>query len=671
MAKLASSGLSAEQALKLGIYSVDNAAKLHDSFDGKSALVLPYYDINAKPQRAHPAWPDFYRIRYLNGSAVNFGEDSKRRYTQPPDTGACAYFPKLANWKAIAANSNEPILITEGELKAAKATAEGFPTIGLGGVYNFRSAKEGYFFLPELETFAWARRRVTIVYDSDYQKNPSICMAINVLAEELSERGALVSVAMLEDVYDDDKKTGLDDYLVERGAPAFMKLLETAEPLTVIRRLWAMNDEVVYVAHPGVVVDMRTSRILPVQTFTSHSSWSTESVPERKVRANGTMSLEKTNAAATWLKWPLRRCAEKLSYIPGKDQFIEINADVVFNNWRGWGVTPSKGDVKPFLKLFDFVFEGLTKQEKDWVLNWMAYPIKHPGTKLFQAVIVHGRTTGTGKTFIGYTLKRIYGDNFIKIRSEDLRETWWAENRQFVLGDEISGSDKRADADALKTMITQEEVNVNVKYIPQYRIPDCVNYYLTSNHADALWLEDEDRRFFVHEVPHTVPMPRDFYRQYEQWLDNGGAENIMYWLQHRDVSAFDPKGPAPRTDARHRMIIMGKGDLDGFITDLKINADSILRVGQMKHRRDLFTSREIMEFYLRDNESAATKVTANGVARALAKAGFAMAYKGQPIPTQDGKAARYFIIRNRRDWETGKKAPDLAKNIALQPVKDR
>jgi hypothetical protein len=27
-----------------------------------------------------------------------------------------------------------------------------------------------------------------------------------------------------------------------------------------------------------------------------------------------------------------------------------------------------------------------------------------------------------------------------------------------------------------------------------------VNYYLTSNHADALFLEDEDRRFFVHEV---------------------------------------------------------------------------------------------------------------------------------------------------------------------------
>jgi hypothetical protein len=87
----------------------------------------------------------------------------------------------------------------------------------------------------------------------------------------------------------------------------------------------------------------------------------------------------------------------------------------------------------------------------------------------------------------------IYGHNFIKIKSKDLYDTWWAENRQFVLGDEISGSDKRAEADMMKAMITQEEVNINIKYIPQFSIPDCVNYYFTSNHADALFLEDEDR----------------------------------------------------------------------------------------------------------------------------------------------------------------------------------
>jgi hypothetical protein len=71
--------------------------------------------------------------------------------------------------------------------------------------------------LPELEAFVWARRKVTICYDSDYTDNPMICTAINALAEELQERGALVHVATLPNVYEDEnRKTGLDDFLVEK-----------------------------------------------------------------------------------------------------------------------------------------------------------------------------------------------------------------------------------------------------------------------------------------------------------------------------------------------------------------------------------------------------------------------------------------------------------------------
>src|SRR5205085_336378 len=99
------------------------------------------------------------------------------------NTGVCAYFPQLVDWEALRKDPTEPLLLTEGELKAAKATAEGFPTIGLGGVYSFRSSSQGVFFLPELENFNWARRKVTVVYDSDYVKNPMVCSAINALAE--------------------------------------------------------------------------------------------------------------------------------------------------------------------------------------------------------------------------------------------------------------------------------------------------------------------------------------------------------------------------------------------------------------------------------------------------------------------------------------------------------
>lgn len=674
-AKLQSSGLSVEQASACGMYSVNNAMQLDEQFQSQPSLVIPYFTPSGKPLRPHKAWPDFYRLRYLGESEVKSFADAAgvkpSRYTQPRNTGVCAYFPRLIDWQAIIADVGEPILITEGELKAAKATAEGFPTIGLGGVYSFRSSSQGIFFLPELEEVQWARRKVTVVYDSDYVSNPMVCHAINSLAEELSERGALVHVATLENVYEDNRKTGLDDFLVERGDDELIEVLKAAEPLGMTKRLWQMNKEVVYVRDPGMVIAMKTGQKMDCSKFSAHSDWATISTPERKMKADGTVATLKSSAAPMWLKWPLRRAVDKLSYIPGEEQLVERDGLIYLNQWKGWGVKPEKGNVKPFLELIDFLFEGAEKESKVWFLDWCAYPIQFPGTKLFSAAIMHGRMTGTGKTLVGYTLARIYGQNFIKIKSKDLLDTWWAENRQFVLGDEISGSDKRAEADMMKAMITQEEININIKYIPQFSIPDCVNYYLTSNHADALFLEDEDRRFFVHEVLATAPLPLEFYKAYDKWLKkDGGAAALMYWLQERNLEEFNPMAPAMRTAARERMVLSGKSDLAYWLAELKEAPSTKLKLGQMRHQRDLFTSKELLSMYEVENERAIGKVTANGMSRALATAGFRQAHNGDPLPSADGKQGRYFMIRNVDRWSTEKNRKVLAKHVALQPVRD-
>lgn len=673
--KLESSGLTLEQASQCGMYTVNTATQLDEQFESQPALVLPYFDTNGKPLRAHPKWPDFYRLRYLGESQVKgFAEAAgvkPNRYSQPRNTGVCAYFPQLVDWEQIRKDTAEPILITEGELKAAKATAEGFPTIGLGGVYNFRASNQGIFFLPELEKFEWARRKVTIVYDSDFETNAMVCSAINALADELHERGALVHVAMLENIFEEENsKTGLDDFLVARGDNDLIEVLRQAEPLGISKRLWQMNGEVVYIRDPGMVVAQRTGQKMDCSKFSAHSDWATQSVPERKFLPNGTISFAKTSAAPVWLKWPLRRVVDKLSYLPGEERFAEQDGLLYLNQWRGWGVKPEKGSIKPFLDLIDYLFQDAPKEAKKWFLDWCAYPIQYPGTKLFSAVIIHGRLTGTGKTLAGYTLARIYGQNFIKIKSKDLYDTWWAENRQFVLGDEISGSDKRAEADMMKAMITQEEVNINIKYIPQFSIPDCVNYYLTSNHADALFLEDEDRRFFVHEVTATEPLSDKFYADYDRWLKKeGGASYLMQWLLERDLSDFNPKAQAMRTAARDRMITLGKSDLAIWCADLKENPHSHLRVGQMHHQRDLFTSHELLAMYESENERNAGKVTANGMSRALKAAGFKQAYDGDALESAEGKQGRYFIVRNVDRWSRVKDRKALNKHLKLMPVK--
>lgn len=664
--KLASSGLSTSQAERLGIYEVPSAKLVNSHFDARPALMLPYMGFDKKPLRAHPGWPEFIRGRYLDkgtGIAAMTTDKGDQRYCQPPRTGVCAYFPTLLNWQEIADDSELPIFITEGELKAAAGCAEEWATIGLGGVWNFRSSKEGYFFLPELERIEWKRRPVYIVYDSDFATNQSVCFAVNALADELAERGALPHTILLPDVKDDGK-TGLDDFLLQAGEGEFDRLIGEAQPLTMAKSLWRMNSQVVYVRNPGLMVEIDSGLKMTPGAFKEHSTWSTATTSEQKMDAEGSVAIKKVAAAPAWLKWPMRRNVERVTYAPGEERITQDNE---FNQWTGWGMAPKPGDIKPFLQLTKFLFADMEPGVLEWFYDWLAYPIQNPGTKMFSCVLVWGVAEGTGKSLIGYTMGRIYGENFKEITDEDLEDqyTAWAENRQFVMGDEVSGDDNRKFSSKMKRMITQRSMTINIKHIPQYTVPDCINYYFTANHADTFFLGDKDRRNLVVEVT-GAPLADKFYKAYDAWLWGSGPAHLMHWLLERKIGkAFNPNARPPDTAAKRRMIRAGKGELTGWVSDLLEHPSQFLVLGKMKHTRDMFTAGELLSMYLNKHPNA--KATTIGIGKALSNAGVPQADGGSPIRAPDGTQGRYYIIRNVDRWRKSdrKKMENHLKNAPV------
>lgn len=651
------------------MYEVASAATLDKSFDPRPAIVLPYMNLDGQPMASHPKWPDFYRVRYLtkSGSFDSLAANADQKYAQPPGTGICAYLPNSRPWVKLKDDASAPIVITEGELKAAAACALEFNTIGLGGVWSFRSAKRGVWFLPELEEIKWVRRKVYICYDSDFMDKPQICLAINALAQELEERGADVYVIMLPDVAPSGK-TGLDDYFLEQTAEDFEELMEDAPALGVSRVLWRMNDELVYVEDPGFVAVIENRQRLEVEKFKGHSRWATQNTTEVTMGKDGGLQYNKVSAAPTWIKWPMRRSVAGVTYAPGQPTVTDDNK---LNQWKGWGVAPKKGNVKPWLELCEFIFQDVTKEDLNWFYDWCAYPVQNPGTKLYTSVVVHGLFQGTGKSLVGYTLGRIYGENFKEVTSDDLEDgqTWWAENKQFIMGDEITGNDNRKHANMLKRLITQERVSINIKYIPQFDIPDCINYYFTAQHPDSFFLEDADRRFFVNEVT-TAPLPLDFYEKYDKWIKTEeGAAAVFQWLLDRKINpSFNPRGHAPRTMAKARMIMTGKGDLALWLSELKEYPDQVLRFGEMEYTRDLFSAQEIADIYNRMVEGAAVKLAT--MTRALGNAGFPMVNSGVSLRSPDGRMTKYFAIRNIEAWMRIKDRRKLEANLSI-PTKRR
>ncbi len=190
-------------------------------------MTIRYFDARDRAQfmQSPATRRPFYRFRFLGDLPPRRAPDEKPlRYWQPKGSGVCAYFDPTIEWGPILDNPAAPVIITEGEKKAAKACKEGFPTIALGGVDSFRSKKLGLEFLPELDGIAWTDRVVHIVFDSDAKTKRDVKRAVRTLSAKLKQRGAIVQQVQLPDV-PGCGKTGLDDFLVHKGAKALGALL--------------------------------------------------------------------------------------------------------------------------------------------------------------------------------------------------------------------------------------------------------------------------------------------------------------------------------------------------------------------------------------------------------------------------------------------------------------
>lgn len=638
--KLEESALDAKDAqrLKYTTLTAEEAKALKiPAFGG---FKIPYFDAQGKLTK-------FFRVRYLESTKTGFSKytvEKPLKYIQQGNTINEVYLPPFMQWSELFADPTTPLIITEGELKAACACKYGLPAIGLGGVWCFKSNDHRMSHLPIFDEINWKNKVVYIAYDSDAVTNHMVKAAEIALCNELLKLGAQPYIVRIPAITI-NHKIGLDDYLVSEGAEAFDDLLTKAEPYLASQELHKMNQEVAYVRNPGIILRMDNLQRVSVRNFIDHA-YSTRTYIKETETANGTKMTE-VSVPAAWIKWQQRFEVECITYAPGEDKTTSTGE---LNVWAGWGVEPDEGDVTPWKELLDFLF-GSDDAARHWFEMWCAYPLQNPGTKMFTAAVIWGTTHGTGKTLIGHSLGRIYGKNWTEINDRHLHETHneWAENKQFVMGDEITSGDKRGIADRMKSMITQQQLRLNPKYIPSYVVPDCINYYFTSNHPDAFFLEDGDRRFFIHQIMAQSPLPREFYRHYEDWLvRERGANALFGHLLALDTSTFDPKSPAPMTRSKREMIADNRTDLANWIGNMKEDPDSVLKLGEKPVRGDLWTPSEMLAIFDAEGKG---RHTAGSLGRELKRQNVPQPNNVRSEGTKTSLGiVRLYIVRNIDKW---------------------
>lgn len=630
-------------------------------------FLLPYFTLDAEPT-------DFFRIRFDNyhdSWAKTMGR-KPLRYAQPPETGVAAYFAPLVNWREIAADPGVALLVTEGEAKGAAACAHGLPCIAFGGVGSWHGTKAGLAMLPDLQPFTWKERTVSIAYDSDATQKPDVLLQENQLASALVNEGARVKVVRLP-ALPDGKKCGLDDYLLAHGGDALRALIDETQEWALSRELYELSARYGYVHDIARVVEYPTPERPSVRLFAPETFWRSTEIRRRvlvdeKTGALATAETEKPRSVSAAKYWHdnVRPTFDSMTYVPGAPP---VTSDNKLNSWRPSGIEPREGDTAPWNQLLEHLIPD--PEARRVFEQTLAAPLQQPGLRLNFADVLWGEVHGTGKTMVGETIGALHGaSNYDEITQAELLSQFndWQANKTFVMGSELCGEkDSRGVADRLKTIITGNEVLINQKHQPRYRLPNHVNLFLTSNHQNAVYIDDNARRFFV---LHTKAgcLPSAFYKSFVEWRNNGGLGALYHRMLKMDLSGFDAKGHAPRTQDREEMVEANRTQVQQWVHELRINTDTALTpVGsRVTVPGSFFTTRELLNIF---SGGKPGRLTDTGMANALRAAGFK---KTQQIRIPGTSLTlRLWIIRDALKAEN-MTAPQIGAAYArqLEPMKE-
>ena len=265
-----------------------------------------------------------------------------------------------------------------------------------------------------------------------------------------------------------------------------------------------------------------------------------------------------------------------VTYAAGDSVLVARDGDVYGNRWvnaRPDLSNVAPGDVSPWLAHVEKLLPDL--EEREHVLNVMAYKLQNPRIKINHAVL-HGGDEGCGKdsmwapfiwSVCGPDLKN---RGLVDGKSIGSRWGYALESEILILNElkETDASERRALANSLKPIIAAppDTLPIERKGLHPY---DMVNRLLVlafTNHSVPITLETQDRRWFC--VWSDAPkMDEDEGKALWGWYESGGFEKVGKWLMLRNVSAVNPKATPMAAEYKLRLIENGRSMAESYVMD--------------------------------------------------------------------------------------------------------
>jgi putative DNA primase/helicase len=208
------------------------------------------------------------------------------------------------------------------------------------------------------------------------------------------------------------------------------------------------------------------------------------------------------------------------------------------NLFDGLPLKPEQGECDLIVEhLFNLC--GRREGLAHWLTCWLALPFQRPGTKMRTAIVLHGRTEGTGKSRLMDVMRKLYGRYSRSITQLQLQSefTGWLSGMLFIVAEEVvNAQDRKHHQGLLQNLITAPVIQINEKNMPVREESNYANLGFLSNAQLPMQLNPTDRRYTVIHVEQE--QSEDYFNQLSEQIDNGGAEAFLHYLLNYDLKGF-------------------------------------------------------------------------------------------------------------------------------------
>lgn len=271
---------------------------------------------------------------------------------------------------------------------------------------------------------------------------------------------------------------------------------------------------------------------------------------------------------------PIPLC-ERMVYEPGRPKLITSRHKGFhdFNIYAETGIKPAKGEMGWYHDLMQYLFPD--SREREYVEDFFSHIVQQPTRPANFALLIHSHKKGIGKSYLGHLLSRIVGRdeeqlsvaNARTVSNDDISgtSTRWIEGKRLIIVEEVMQPGRIDLINRLKPFITERIISVRRLYSDSYPMKNYANFLMFSNFANALKIEDTERRFLIISSP-AEPQSTEYWS--DLWDDvDAKASSLAFYLLNRKIKYLDPMGRAPDTKAKALMQDLNRSDLESLLHD--------------------------------------------------------------------------------------------------------